>query len=364
MPVLDRYIIRSVGGAALLVMLALLTLLALFLFINEQGWVGVGRYGNLQALRYVLFNLPAQLLPFMPVGVLIASLLAMGGLARHSELTVFRASGVSIARLACSVFLAGLLAVPATILTGEYLAPPLSRLARVQKAVERNADISLAGQGGAWVRDGDLVLRAQRHSGGSAFGSISVFELAPGNRLAAVGQATHADARADQGWALRDYAWSSFGAGGVRRGTESMHPLATRAGPAFFSMIVADPGELSLRELWRTMNHLDADGLPAQRFRFQFWSQVAGLVAIPFAALLALPFLFGSTRVVEPGARATLGLGLGLAYFILQRMVESGTFAFALDPVLLAWLPTTLLVAAVALLFARLGRMQPRVSAA
>ena len=52
-------------------MMVLLTLLALFLFINEQGWVGVGNYGSLQALRFVLLNLPGQLLQFLPVAALI-----------------------------------------------------------------------------------------------------------------------------------------------------------------------------------------------------------------------------------------------------------------------------------------------------
>jgi lipopolysaccharide export LptBFGC system permease protein LptF len=47
-------------------------------------------------------------------------------------------------------------------------------------------------------------------------------------------------------------------------------------------------------------------------------------------------------------------LGLGLGYFILQRMVESGTIAFGLNPIFLAWLPTALLVAALIALFARL----------
>ena len=50
---------------------------------------------------------------------------------------------------------------------------------------------------------------------------------------------------------------------------------------------------------------------------------------------------------------AAMALGVGLGYFILQRMVESGTIAFGLDPLLLAWLPTVLLVAALAALFAR-----------
>ena len=44
----------------------------------------------------------------------------------------------------------------------------------------------------------------------------------------------------------------------------------------------------------------------------------------------------------------------GLAYYILQRMVQSGTIAFALDPLLLAWLPTIALAAIVIFLLWRL----------
>lgn len=353
MPVLDRYIIRSIGASVVIVMLALLTLLALFLFINEQGWVGVGNYGHLQALRYVAFNLPSQLLQFLPVGVLIGSLLAMGGLARHSELTVIRAAGVPIARIGASVFLAGLLALPLALVTDEYLAPPLARMARMHKAVERNGQISLAGPGGAWVRDGGLILRAGR-STGSGYDGISVFEVGPDNRLVSTGRAAGATERPDAGWQLRDYAWSAFDDRRVRFGAEAVHALESGISPAFFGMLVADPSDLSLRELWRTSGYLESNGLDSRRTRFAFWSHVARLVAIPFAALLALPFLFGSLRVVETGARATLGLGIGLGYFILQRMVESGTIAFGLDPLLLAWLPTALLAGALAALFTRL----------
>ncbi|MBK6672071.1 MAG: LPS export ABC transporter permease LptG [Proteobacteria bacterium] len=352
MRVLDRYIIRSIGAAVLIVMMALLTLLALFLFINEQGWVGVGSYGQPQALRYVAFNLPTQLLQFLPVGVLIGSLLAMGGLARHSELTVIRASGVPISRIGASVFLAGLLALPLALVTDEYLAPPLARMARIHKAIQRNGEISLAGPGGAWVREGGLILRAGR-STGRGYDSISVFELGPDNRLVAAGTAALATERTDGSWELRDYAWSTFEDRRVRFGTEAVHGLSPGISPAFFGMIVADPADLSLRELWSTSRYQDANGLDSRRTSFAFWSRMARLVAIPFAALLALPFLFGALRVVESGARATLGLGLGLGWFILQRMVESGTIAFGLNPLLLAWLPTVLLVAVLAALLAR-----------
>jgi lipopolysaccharide export system permease protein len=67
-----------------------------------------------------------------------------------------------------------------------------------------------------------------------------------------------------------------------------------------------------------------------------------------------LPFVFGSLRSAGAGARAALGLVLGLGYFLLQQMVESGTLAFTLPPFLLAWVPTALLAAVVTALVARL----------
>jgi lipopolysaccharide export LptBFGC system permease protein LptF len=73
--------------------------------------------------------------------------------------------------------------------------------------------------------------------------------------------------------------------------------------------------------------------------------------------LLAVPLLLGFLRTAEGGARATLGLAVGMVYFIAQRMVESGTLAFGLDPLLLAWLPTLLLGSAVALLLWRARRL-------
>jgi lipopolysaccharide export LptBFGC system permease protein LptF len=48
-----------------------------------------------------------------------------------------------------------------------------------------------------------------------------------------------------------------------------------------------------------------------------------------------------------------LGIGLGLAFFLLQRLIESSTVVFKLDPVLLAWLPTLLLASVTLTLLAR-----------
>jgi len=69
------------------------------------------------------------------------------------------------------------------------------------------------------------------------------------------------------------------------------------------------------------------------------WAAFAG------AVWMAVPFVLGSMRSSGSGTRTLVGLLLGLGFFLLQRLIESGTFAFGLNPVLLAWLPTALLAA-------------------
>ncbi len=48
-----------------------------------------------------------------------------------------------------------------------------------------------------------------------------------------------------------------------------------------------------------------------------------------------------------------VGLILGITFFLLQRLIESGTIVFDLNPVILAWVPTTLLAVVTLSLLAR-----------
>ena len=44
-----------------------------------------------------------------------------------------------------------------------------------------------------------------------------------------------------------------------------------------------------------------------------------------------------------PARVGLAGLIIGIGFFLLQRLIASGTIVFNLNPVLLAWLPTVLL---------------------
>ena len=112
-----------------------------------------------------MLNLPQQAFELMPISVLIGGLLGLGMLARGSELVVVRAAGVSVARIAVSAAVAGLLLAMVTALLGEVLAPPVQKFARQQKAFSKFSDVSFAGSGSAWVKDGNTIISVHEQIG-------------------------------------------------------------------------------------------------------------------------------------------------------------------------------------------------------
>lgn len=350
MSILDRYIIRSILGAALLVMFVLLVLGALFVFIDQLGDVGVGRYSVLSAVSFTLLNVPQQAFDLLPIAALMGSLLGLGSLASGSEVTVIRASGISVARIAGTVLMAGILLIGVEVLLGEFLAPPLREAAKEQKAFSKFNDVSF-GRGGAWVRDGNLILNAARQSGERQFGGMQVFELSPDHHLLAIGHAGRATA--GNKWTLSDYAESRFSDDTVTAHPSGQRQLESNVTAGFLGLAVDTPDQLTSRALWGLIRYLQANSLDAREYVFAFWSRIARTVAIGFAVLLAIPFILGSLRSAGTGTRMGMSLIIGIGFFLLQRLIESGTQVFALNPVILAWLPTALLATVTLLLLAR-----------
>jgi lipopolysaccharide export system permease protein len=353
MNLLDRYIVRAILGSVLLVMSVLLALGALFVFIDQQDDIGTGHYTAASAVWYTLLNLPQQAYQLLPITALIGSLLGLGSLARGSELTVIRATGVSIARLAGSVLIAAALLIGAAVLLGEFLAPTLQQAAREQKAFAKLNNVSFGGGNGAWVRDGDLILNVAGQYGERQFGSMQIFELSPQHRLLALGHAQRATAGSKGKWLLGDYTESRFTADSVATSPPGQRILQSNVTAGFLGLAVQDPDQLTSRALWGLISYFRTNALDSREYVFAFWSRIARTAAIAFAVLLAIPFVLGALRSAGAGTRMMTGLVLGVGFFLLQRLIESGTVVFALNPVLLAWIPTLLLATVTLTLLAR-----------
>jgi lipopolysaccharide export system permease protein len=343
MSILDRYIVRTVLGAVALVLIVLLILGGLFVFISQQADIGVGHYSVVDALWYTLLNLPQQVYQLLPITALIGSVIGFGQLARGSEITVIRATGVSVARLAGSALIAAALLIAFEAAVGEFMAPQLQEAANQQKAFSQFNSVGFGGGTGAWVRDGDLILNVARQSGSRQFVGMQVFQLSPQHTLVSIGHAASATAAGHRTWLLGGYTESRFTDDRVTTSPPGKRVLQSNVTAGFLGLAVQDPEQLTLRALWQVIGYFHANSLDARQYLFAFWSKIARTAAIAFSVLLAIPFVLGSMRSAGAGARTTLALVIGIAFFLMQRLIESGTIVFNLDPVILAWLPTALL---------------------
>jgi lipopolysaccharide export system permease protein len=343
MRILDRYIVRAILGGVGLWMALLMSLGALFLFINQQDDIGVGNYRAADALFYVLLNMPEQAWQLLPIATMIGALMGLGTLARGSEITVVRATGVSPLRFAMGALIAAAILIVLAVGLGEFLAPQLQQAAKQQKAFSKFSDITFGGKGGAWVRDNNLIINASRQSGEGQFGGMTVFELSPDHHLRAIGHAARASAGASDEWLLRGYAESRFANDRILTRPGGERRLESNVSASFLGLAVEDPHDMQIATLWPLIRYYETNALDARPYLFAFWSRIARTVAILFAVLLPVPFVLGSLRSAGAGARVAVGMMIGIGFFLLQRLIESGTLVFDLNPIVLAWLPTALL---------------------
>src|SRR5690242_1184119 len=97
----------------------------------------MGRCGVLAGLVVVAVRLLHHAFNLLTIGALMRSLLALGNLARGSELIVMRASGMSVFRLARWVSVAGAILMVITWGLGDYIAPQAERFADRYKTLAK-----------------------------------------------------------------------------------------------------------------------------------------------------------------------------------------------------------------------------------
>jgi lipopolysaccharide export system permease protein len=341
--VLDRYLYRTVLAYTAMAMAVLLTLGGLFLFITQQGDIGVGSYSAGDAFLFTMLNLPQQAFELLPIGALIGALMGLGNLAAGSELVVTRASGVSVWRIAWPVGLAGLTLALIMYGIGEYAAPPLAQFAKREKTTDKLADVSFAGSSSAWVKDGNLILRVQTGEVDRAFGGVSLFQLDGPTKLRSIQRAERISVADPGRWRLHKVATSRFGDDRITADVVDETTMQSTVNPEFLGLAATDPQLLTLRGLASYIDHLRRNSLETASYEIGYWARIARIFAVIIVALLALPFVFGPLRTTGAGTRTVIGVMLGVVFFLVNRTIESGGQLFGLNPALVGWLPTAVI---------------------
>jgi lipopolysaccharide export system permease protein len=341
--VLARYVIRAVLAHTFMVMVVLLALSGLYLFITQQDEIGTGTYSVEDAFLFVGLSLPQYAFDLLPIAALIGALLALGNMARSMELIVVRAAGVSVARIATWVVTAGVVLMILTGILGEIVAPQMEQYGRRMKTFEKYHDYSLAGNRSAWAKDGETIVSVRQQSGDNRYGGVYIFNFDAQHRLRSVGRANSASIGTDNTWHLENYRESRLAQDRVVPRAAPRMQMHTQLSPEFLGLAVLDPGSLPGLGLHSYIQHLKANGLDARAYETAFWARIARTVAVAIIVVLAVPFAFGPMRSTGTGGRTVAGIMIGVVFFLLAKMFESGGAVFGLPPIVIAWAPTGLL---------------------
>ncbi|HXN15231.1 MAG TPA: LptF/LptG family permease, partial [Usitatibacter sp.] len=173
---LFRYFAREIITTSLLVLAALLALFGFFDLIRELDDVGRGTYRLSAMLAYVTLSLPSHAYVLVPAAGLIGTLFALARMSEHSEITVMRASGLSLGQLALHVAGAGLIMALITLAMGELVTPYTEEAAKGLRLKATSSIVAREFRSGFWVKDDRSFVNIQDVTPDTALLNLRIYE--------------------------------------------------------------------------------------------------------------------------------------------------------------------------------------------
>jgi lipopolysaccharide export system permease protein len=336
--ILDRYILRTIHLGTFTALLALAGLGLFFLFVGELDDLGDGTYDLAAVAMFVALSLPGKVVEFMPLAVLLGSILSLGALASNSEIIAMQASGISLWRMVRPVLVAAMIMAALNFLLADLVVPDTETHARAVRNQALDATTALSGKKGFWIKDEKRILRiGQLLPNGSAL-DIEIFQLDNHGRLFSITRAESAIPE-ERGWELRQVVATVIGADKLETVQHDRLAYMGSLSHQLLSALMIEPRQMSSIDLLAYLEFLDENKLEASVERLIFWQKLFAPLTVIIMCLLAFPFVLGTQRQGNAGQRLLIGILLGLGFVVAERLLTQLGTQFALNPFLIALLP-------------------------
>jgi lipopolysaccharide export system permease protein len=338
-----RRFLRAVG-----IVTAVFVAILLPIDIAEQ----MRRVGTEQGLGAVvelsLLNLPRALYQWLPLFVMLATIVLFLGLARSSELVVIRAAGRSALRAAVSpVVTAFALGVLALLILNPIVAATAREyqltVARYQGAESRTVSVSAEG---LWLRQGTASEQTVIHAEGTNSDGTHLFDASfySFDENGVMTRRTNArEARLVAGaWQLDGVkSWPLTGAPNPEAASERMASLDLPS--TLTAEQIRDsfgrPYTVPIYELPGFIAQLDAAGFAAVQHRIWFQMQLSNPLMLSAMVLIGAGFTMRHTRFGRTGIMVLGAILLGFGVYFIRDFAEVLGESGQLPAVLVAWAP-------------------------
>lgn len=349
---LDRYVAQAYLRVAAIAFLALLALFYISTFLDKSDKIFKGQAAASTVGVLLLYMTPQFIYYVIPIAALVSVLVTFGALSRSSELTVMKACGISLYRVALPVVILSLVFSSLIFGLEQRILAPANRRAEVLDArIRGRAPRIFDAMNRRWVvsRDGDVYHFRLFDPDRDELSGLTVYT--PRKDTWDLATMTYADRavyrsgwNAPSGWS-QDFttkrpAWTPF----RDKRLPDLEP------PDYFETEQPIAEMMTIGQLRRYVQELSASGLNVVSQAVELQRKMAFPFVTLVMALLAVPF------GVSMGKRGTLyGIGIGivmaLSYWVLSSLFVALGKGGLLGPWLAGWAPNIIVLGTACYLF-------------
>ena len=342
--IIDLYLLRRFLYFFFLILGAFILLFETFTFFELLDDIARHRIPFVVVVDYFRFLIPFLVYQLSPLAALVATLVTLGVLSKNNEITAFKASGVSLYRLALPLLLCGMiLAAALLVLDDTYLPYANQRQDALRNQIKgKPAQTYTRPQRWIFGENSKVYNYDIFDSTQKVFGGLSIIELDPATfqmkRRVFATRAQWLDN--EKTWALESGWVRDFSDGSVEKYTPfkvtSLPELVEP--PSYFNREVIQAFQMSWRDLRHYISGLQLAGFDVSSLTVQWHKKIAYPLIAPVSMLLAIPFaiLVGSRGAIGGIA---LGIGIGITYWAIAALLEAMGGIGQLPPMLAAWSP-------------------------
>jgi lipopolysaccharide export system permease protein len=353
--IVNRYIQRNIHLGTAGALLLLVGLALFFSFVRELEDLGKNGYGMRQVLEYLALSVPGKVVEFLPLAVLLGSMLSLGSLASNSELIAMQASGITLQRMLGGVLQAALLIALVGFLLADWVLPDSETNARKLKNQSRQQTSALDTRQGLWLKDESRVVHVAELLPNGYARDIEIYHLDAQGGLKTMIKAESARPL-DGGWELHQVSQTSLSDGESSSQHFERLIYSGNLSHELLQVLLIEPRQMSSRDLYAYIKFLDENRLDAEVERLIFWQKIIAPLTIVIMCLLAFPFVLGSQRQSNTGQRLLIGILLGLSFAVVDRVLTQLGVQFGINALAVALTPSLLFFALAVFLLVKSGQ--------
>jgi len=355
MKIRDRYITKTIRNHTLAVLLIWLSIYSFFNFLEELNSIGQVDYTVLEAIKYILLQMPEVVYKQASPIILLGCVLGMGYLATTNQLVVLRVSGNSVLKLTALTIRTALIFVIMIIAFGEFFAPIASEEAEKSRAKALGQSFASQNQEGFWIREGENYFNVGNNIDGKLFTDITIIEVNEGMITSVV----KSENATFDGKILKMDDTDIFSIDGstdiddISLKEINSYNKAVSFDQDLIDSLKKEPDELTTLNIIKQIQFLSDNKLRSGIYEVELYKRFIKPITLIAMILVAMIFIFGSTRAVTLGRKIFFGVMLGLSFEMLSRIGGAMALSLNFNPVLSTILPTTIVIVIAIILLIR-----------